>query len=181
MGTLPVTSAASRSVLTRSRCPVSPSSTKNSRKTALTWTRAAVVPGALCGFQAVTNTLVNKGDSVIVSALAHYTEFLAVENAGGIKKELPINDQHIVTAEATAQKIENVKAETGKLPVLVMIDHFDYQYANEHEIAGTGKSPTRTTSPSSTTGPTRSASSRSMEKRLGLTSWSSKGTRAWHR
>ncbi|MFZ1128661.1 O-phospho-L-seryl-tRNA:Cys-tRNA synthase [Methanoregula sp.] len=101
--------------------------------------QARVVPGARRGFQAVTNTLVNKGDSVIVSALAHYTEFLAVENAGGIVKEVPINDQHIVTAEATAQKIENVKAETGKLPVLVMIDHFDYQYANEHEIAGIGK------------------------------------------
>ena len=43
------------------------------------------------------------------------------------------------TAEATAQKIEEVKAETGKLPVLVMIDHFDYQFANEHEIAGIGK------------------------------------------
>ena len=101
--------------------------------------QARVVPGARRGFQAVTNTLVNKGDSVIVSALAHYTEFLAVENAGGIVKEVPINDQHIVTAEATAQKIENVKAETGKLPVLVMIDHFDYQYANEHEIPGIGK------------------------------------------
>ena len=75
--------------------------------------QAGVVPGARRGFQAVTNTLVNKGDSVIVSALAHYTEFLAVENAGGIVKEVPINDQHIVTAEATAQKIENVKAETG--------------------------------------------------------------------
>jgi Sep-tRNA:Cys-tRNA synthetase len=39
---------------------------------------ARVVPGARRGFQAVASTLVNKGDSVIVSALAHYTEFLAV-------------------------------------------------------------------------------------------------------
>jgi Sep-tRNA:Cys-tRNA synthetase len=101
--------------------------------------QARVVPGARRGFQAVTNTLVDKGDTVIVSALAHYTEFLAVENAGGVVKEIPITDQHIVTAEATAQKIEDVKAETGKLPVLVMIDHFDYQYANEHEITGIGK------------------------------------------
>ncbi|MFZ1898562.1 O-phospho-L-seryl-tRNA:Cys-tRNA synthase [Methanoregula sp.] len=101
--------------------------------------QARVVPGARRGFQAVANTLVNKGDSVIVSALAHYTEFLAVENAGGQVREVPLNDKHIVTAEATAQKIEDVKAETGKLPVLVMIDHFDYQYANEHEITGIGK------------------------------------------
>ncbi len=100
---------------------------------------ARVVPGARRGFQAVAGTLVNKGDSVIVSALAHYTEFLAVENAGGLVREVPLNEKNIVTAEATAQKIEEVRAETGKLPVLVMIDHFDYQFANEHEIAGIGK------------------------------------------
>ena len=97
------------------------------------------MPGARRGFQAVTGTLVGKGDSVIVSALAHYTEFLAVENAGGVVREVPLNAKNIVTAEATAQKIEEVKTETGKLPVLVMIDHFDYQFANEHEIAGIGK------------------------------------------
>ncbi|MDD1693386.1 MAG: O-phospho-L-seryl-tRNA:Cys-tRNA synthase [Methanoregula sp.] len=100
---------------------------------------ARVVPGARRGFQAVTGTLVNKGDSVIVSALAHYTEFLSVENAGGVVKEVPLNDRNIVTGEATAQKIEEVKRETGKLPVLVMIDHFDYQFANEHEIQEIGK------------------------------------------
>src|SRR5271157_978225 len=101
--------------------------------------QARVVPGARRGFQAVAGTLVNKGDSVIVSALAHYTEFLAVENAGGVVKEVPLNAKNVVTGEATAQKIEEVKAETGKLPVLVMIDHFDYQFANEHEIQGIGK------------------------------------------
>jgi len=101
--------------------------------------QARVIPGARRGFQAVTGTLVNKGDSVIVSALAHYTEFLAVENAGGIIREVPLNARNIVTGEATAQKIEEVKAETGELPVLVMIDHFDYQYANEHEIKEIGK------------------------------------------
>ena len=100
---------------------------------------ARVVPGARRGFQAVTGTLVGKGDTVIVSALAHYTEFLSVENAGGVVKEVPLNEKNIVTGEATAQKIEEVKAETGKLPVLVMIDHFDYQFANEHEIKEIGK------------------------------------------
>jgi len=101
--------------------------------------QARVVPGARRGFQAVTSTLVDPGDAVIVSALAHYTEFLAVENAGGVVKEVPLNDRNIVTAEATAQKIEEVIRDTGKDPVLVMIDHFDYQFANEHEIAGIGK------------------------------------------
>jgi len=43
--------------------------------------QARVVPGARRGFQAVAQTVVNKGDSVIVSSFAHYTEFLAVEGA----------------------------------------------------------------------------------------------------
>ena len=100
---------------------------------------ARVVPGARRGFQAVASTLVNKGDSVVVSSLAHYTEFLAVEEAGGIVREVPLDEHNIVTADATAEKIEEIKQETGKLPVLVMIDHFDYQYANEHDVKGIAK------------------------------------------
>lgn len=100
---------------------------------------ARVIPGARRGFQAVASTLVEKGDSVIVSGLAHYTEFLAVEEAGGVVKEVPLNEHNLVTADATAEKIEAVKQETGKLPVLVMIDHFDYQYANEHDVKGIAK------------------------------------------
>jgi Sep-tRNA:Cys-tRNA synthetase len=101
--------------------------------------QARVVPGARRGFQAVASSLVEKGDTVIVSALAHYTEFLAVEAAGGFVKEVPLNGKNIVTAESTAQKIEDVTRETGKPPALVMIDHFDYQFANEHEITGIAK------------------------------------------
>ncbi|MDR7667045.1 O-phospho-L-seryl-tRNA:Cys-tRNA synthase [Methanosarcina sp. Z-7115] len=100
---------------------------------------ARVVPGARRGFQAVASTLVNKGDSVVVSSLAHYTEFLAVEEAGGIVREVPLDEHKLVTADATAEKIEEIKQETGKLPVLVMIDHFDYQYANEHDVKGIAK------------------------------------------
>ena len=101
--------------------------------------QARVVPGARRGFQAVASSLVGKGDSVIVSALAHYTEFLAVEEAGGVVREVPLNSNNIVTADATAEKIEEVKRESGKLPALIMIDHFDYQFANEHEVAGIGR------------------------------------------
>ncbi len=100
---------------------------------------ARVVPGARRGFQAVANSLVEKGDSVIVSALAHYTEFLAVEAAGGVVKEVPLNEKNIVTGENTAQKIEQVKSETGKLPKLIMIDHFDYLLGNEHDVRGIAK------------------------------------------
>lgn len=101
--------------------------------------QARVVPGARRGFQAVTQSIVEKGDSVIVSSLAHYTEFLAVEVAGGIVREVPQDENHIITADSTASKIEDVKRETGKLPALIMIDHFDYQFANEHDIYGISK------------------------------------------
>ena len=100
---------------------------------------ARVVPGARRGFQAVTQSLLEKGDFVIVSSLAHYTEFLAVEVAGGIVREVPLDEENKVTAEAVAEKIEKVKAETGSLPKLMMIDHFDYQFGNEHEVRGIGK------------------------------------------
>jgi Sep-tRNA:Cys-tRNA synthetase len=98
-----------------------------------------VVPGARRGFQAVAQSLVEKGDSVILSSLTHYTEFLAVEVAGGVVKEVPLSEDNTVTAEATAKKIEEVKKETGKLPALMMIDHFDYQFANEHDVRGIAK------------------------------------------
>ncbi len=101
--------------------------------------QARVVPGARRGFQAVTASLVREGDPVIVSALAHYTEFLAVEQAGGLVREVPLSPQNLVTADATAEKIEEVRRETGKTPALVMIDHFDYQFANEHDVRGIAK------------------------------------------
>jgi len=101
--------------------------------------QARVVPGARRGFQAVVSSLVEKGDSVIVSSLAHYTEFLAVEEARGVVKEVPLNEENVVTRENTAQKIEKVKRETGKLPKLVMMDHFDYMLGNEHDIHGIAK------------------------------------------
>jgi len=101
--------------------------------------QARVVPGARRGFQAVVSSLVEKSDSVIVSSLAHYTEFLAVEDAGGIVKEVPLNEENIITGENAAQKIEKVKRETGKLPKLIMMDHFDYLFGNEHDIHGIAK------------------------------------------
>ncbi|APH38304.1 O-phospho-L-seryl-tRNA:Cys-tRNA synthase [Methanohalophilus halophilus] len=95
---------------------------------------ARVVPGARRGFQAVTSSLVGKDDSVIVSSLAHYTEFLAVEAAGGKVREIPLDGENKVDVNSMAEKIEDVIGEDGKNPSLMMIDHYDYQYANEHDI-----------------------------------------------
>lgn len=100
---------------------------------------ARVVPGARRGFQAVVSSLVEKGDPVLVSALAHYTEFLAVEAAGGIVREVPLGDRGVVTGEATIRKIEAVRTETGRLPKLIMLDHFDYMLGNEHAVRDVAK------------------------------------------
>ena len=94
-GTQRVTPAGSRSGSIRSRSRALRNSTLNWRNW-LNMDQARVVPGARRGFQAVAGTLVGKDDSVIVSALAHYTEFLAVENAGGIIREVPLNAKNIV-------------------------------------------------------------------------------------
>ena len=98
-----------------------------------------VVPGARRGFQAVANTYVKKGDPVLLTALSHYTEFLAVEETGGIVREIPQDSAHKITADATATKIEEVRREFGRVPVLAFIDHIDYQYGNMHEVKAIAK------------------------------------------
>jgi Sep-tRNA:Cys-tRNA synthetase len=98
-----------------------------------------VVPGARRGFQAVANTYVKKGDPVLLTALSHYTEFLAVEETGGIVREIPQDSAHKITADATATKIEEVWREFGRVPVLAFIDHVDYQYGNMHEVKAIAK------------------------------------------
>jgi len=92
------------------------------------------VPGARRGFQAVSHTYVSKRDPVLLTSLSHYTEFLAVEEAGGIPREIVADSDHKVTADAAATKIEEVKREFGRIPVLAFIDHVDYQYGNMHDV-----------------------------------------------
>ncbi|MHC1611166.1 MAG: O-phospho-L-seryl-tRNA:Cys-tRNA synthase [Candidatus Methanospirareceae archaeon] len=98
-----------------------------------------VVPGARRGFQAVTSSLIEKGDPVIVSDLAHYTEFLAVETAGGVIKEVPSGANHIITGDSVADTIERAREEIGKLPKLIIIEHVDYSFGNVHDVKGVGK------------------------------------------
>lgn len=100
---------------------------------------ARVVRGARNGFQIVSNALLEKGDVVLVSSLAHYSLCLAIESVGAIWKEVPLSEDNIITGENTGTKIEEVKEETGKLPKLVAISHFDYLLGNEHDVYGIAK------------------------------------------
>ncbi|NVO66005.1 O-phospho-L-seryl-tRNA:Cys-tRNA synthase [Methanofollis tationis] len=95
---------------------------------------ARVVPGARRGFQAVAGTYVQKGDPVVLTALSHYTEFIAVENAGGVPHEIPKDENNIIRADAAAERIEEVTRASGRPPVLLFIDHVDYQFGNLHEV-----------------------------------------------
>lgn len=93
---------------------------------------ARVVPGARRGFQAVADTYVEKGDPVLITALSHYTEVLAIEARGGVPREIPRSPGNIITPDAAADKIEAVTRETGKTPPLLFLDHVDYSYGNLH-------------------------------------------------
>lgn len=95
-----------------------------------------VVPGARRGFQAVAASMVNRGDPVMLTALSHYTEFLAVEQSGGVVREIPKDAANMVTPEATAERIEEVKREFGRPPAVLFADAVDYQYGNVHDIRG---------------------------------------------
>jgi Sep-tRNA:Cys-tRNA synthetase len=100
---------------------------------------ARMMPGARRGFQAVAHTYVKKGDPVLLTGLSHYTEFLAVEEEGGIPREIPADDHHLITPDAAAAKIEDVQREFKRAPVLAFIDHVDYQYGNMHDVAAIAK------------------------------------------
>jgi Sep-tRNA:Cys-tRNA synthetase len=97
---------------------------------------ARVVPGARRAFQAVASTFVEKGDPVILTALSHYTEFVAIEQAGGVVREIPTDPTNHITAENAAEKIEGVSREFGRPPSLLFVEHVDYQYGNIHDIRG---------------------------------------------
>ncbi len=100
---------------------------------------ARLMPGARRAFQAVAQTVLEPGDVALVSSLAHYTEVLAVEEAGGRVMEVPVDEDHVLRGEAVAAKIEEVKASTGRPPKLIIVDHFDYMYGNEHDVKGVAK------------------------------------------
>eukprot|EP00831_Metopus_contortus_P021852 TRINITY_DN19859_c0_g2_i1.p1 TRINITY_DN19859_c0_g2~~TRINITY_DN19859_c0_g2_i1.p1 ORF type:complete len:393 (+),score=71.30 TRINITY_DN19859_c0_g2_i1:340-1518(+) len=98
--------------------------------------QARTVPGARRGFQQVAGTYVEKGDPVLIGALAHYTSYLSVELQKGIVREIPKTADNHITAEDTANRIEDVVREFGTTPKLLYIDHVDYQFGNMHDVKG---------------------------------------------
>ncbi len=94
-----------------------------------------VVRGARGAFQIIANTLLEKGDTALIEQVGHYSIALAIESTGAEWKEIPSDENNIITPEKTAEKIEAVKKDTGKLPKLIAFSHVDYLYGNLHPIA----------------------------------------------
>lgn len=101
--------------------------------------QARTVPGARRAFQQIAGTYVEKGDPVLIGALAHYTSYLSVEIVRGVVREIPKTADNHITADAAADRIEDVIREFGKAPKLLYIDHVDYQFGNMHDVAGIAK------------------------------------------
>ncbi len=98
--------------------------------------QAQTIPGARRGFQQIAGTYVEKGDPVLIGALAHYTSYLSVELQKGVVREIPKTADNHITAEDTANRIEDVVREFGTAPKLLFIDHVDYQFGNMHDVKG---------------------------------------------
>jgi len=85
-------------------------------------------------------TLGEPSDYVIVDSLAHYSTYIAAELARLKIKEVPHSGppEFKLDLDAYADKIEEVKRETGKLPAVVLLTHVDYIYGNLNNAATVG-------------------------------------------
>lgn len=92
-----------------------------------------LTPGARRAFQVVTGTLVGKGEPVVMTGMGHYTAYLSVEVVDGIVREIKPTPDHHITAEETANAIEDSIREVGT-PKLVFVDAVDFMYGNMHEV-----------------------------------------------
>ena len=86
-------------------------------------------------------TLGEPNDYVVVDGLAHYSTYVAAELARLKVKEVPHggHPEFKLDLDAYADKIEEVKRETGKLPAAVLLTQVDYLYGNLNDATAVGK------------------------------------------
>jgi len=89
----------------------------------------------------VFRTLGRPGDYVVVDGLAHYSTYVAAELAGLKVKEVPHGGypEFKLNLDAYADKMDEVKRETGKLPAAVLLTHVDPTHGNLNDAAAVGK------------------------------------------
>jgi Sep-tRNA:Cys-tRNA synthetase len=100
-----------------------------------------VTPGSRTGMFIVLKSMSNPGDTVILDSLAHYSTYIAAEAANLRIKEVPHRGYpgFILPLEEYQTKIDEVKKETGKKPVLLVLTHVDYNYGNVNDLLLVGK------------------------------------------
>jgi len=81
------------------------------------------------------------GDYIVLDSTAHYSSYLAADLAELKVKEIPNSGtpEFRLNLDAYAEKIEEVKRETGKLPAALLLTHVDYLYGNLNEAKVVGK------------------------------------------
>jgi len=88
--------------------------------------------GARHAKRVIMEAIAEPGDTVVIDSLAHYTTYISCEAAKLNVKEVPHSGypEFVLKVEDYATKIEEVEDSTGKLPVLVVLTHVDYNYGN---------------------------------------------------
>lgn len=81
------------------------------------------------------------GDYVVLDSTAHYSSYLAADLAELKVKEVPNSGapEFRLNLDVYAEKIEEVKRETGKLPAALLLTHVDYLYGNLNDAKVVGK------------------------------------------
>jgi len=102
---------------------------------------ARVTNGAREGKFAVLHTLCEKGDTVLFDSNAHYSSFVAAERVGAEVVTVP-NSGHPefrIDEDSYADKIEEIKKDTGKYPKLALLTYPDGNYGNFSDAKKAGK------------------------------------------
>ncbi len=102
---------------------------------------ARLFPGCRQAQYAAFHALVKPEDTIVMDSLAHYSTYLSAERVGAKIVEIPHSGypDFDLFLDAYAEKIEEVKKETGKWPALAFLTHVDYNYGNVFDAKGVGE------------------------------------------
>lgn len=102
---------------------------------------ARLFPGCRQAQYAAFHALVKPDDTIIVDSLAHYSTYLSAERVGARIVEVPHSGypEYDLFIDAYAERIEEVKKETGKWPALAFLTHVDYNYGNVFDAKSVGE------------------------------------------
>ncbi|MHA1379676.1 MAG: O-phospho-L-seryl-tRNA:Cys-tRNA synthase [Candidatus Helarchaeota archaeon] len=97
--------------------------------------------GSRMAMNIIFKVVADPGDIVVIDSLAHYTTYLAAEDNKVKVIEVPHNGhpEFKLKLNLYADKIEEVKEKTGKLPPFVVLTHVDYNYGNVNDIKEVSK------------------------------------------